>query len=389
MSGNDPTPNNPLFVDSALSFSTLLSEKQLSELFNTTKDLIQSVALDGRLLFVNRAWCEILGYSEAEAAAINIFQVIHPNHHAACQEFLSRLMTGESMGLIEIPFLTKNGETVFVEGNVTLYSIDDKPIATRGIFRNITTRKAVEAEMRKLKENLEQTVIQCSTELSESEARFRHLVASIPGAVYEFCIDASGHRYCPFVSEGIFDLIQISPAECVADVEVFFRRIPPEATETMEASIRDAMNSLQPWLHEFPICTPTGEKWLRGNAVPQPEADGNVRWHGVLVDITQRKEMEAALSALNSQLNFLLASSPAIIYTCSASPPFATTFISANITKILGYPSTEFLAEPDFWLKHVHPDDREALESNLSQLFATASIFTNIAFCTKMENGAG
>ena len=371
MSNSDHISSRPLFFDPVISFSTVLSEKQLSELFDSTKDLIQSISLDGRLLFVNRAWCETLGYSEQEAAEINIFQVIHADHHAPCQQFLQRLIAGEPMGLIEIPFVTKHGEIVVVEGNVALHTVDNKPIATRGIFRVITDRKAAEEKMHALKENLEQAVLQRSAELTRSETRFRHLVASVPGAVYEFCIDASGHRFFPFISDGIFDLIQITAAECMADIEVVFRQIPLYAIDAMETSIRDSMMDLQPWLHEFPINTPTGEKWLRGNSVPQQDSDGSVRWHGVLVDITPNKAMEAALHTLNLRLQHLLASSPAIIYTCSATEPYAATFISANIIRTLGYTPQEFLATPEFWSKNIHPDDRSGILKNLATIFVT------------------
>ncbi len=35
-----------------------------------------------------------------------------------------------------------------------------------------------------------------------------------------------------------------------------------------------------------------------------------------------------------------------------------TTFVSQRAEEILGYPITQWLAEPEFWVKHVHPDDR-------------------------------
>lgn len=369
MNNLNPESENLSHQDSILSFARALNESQLRELFHSAKDLIQSIALDGRFLFVNRAWREVLGYTEQEVATINIFQIIHPSHHIACQEFLQRLIAGEQTELIEIPFLTKQGEVVYAEGNVVLHTVDERPIATRGIFRVITDRKAAEAEMRVLKENLEQTVIQRSAELSRSETRFRHLVASVPGAVYEFCIDTTGRRFCPFISNGIFDLIHITAAECIADIEVIFRQIPPYAIDAMETSIQNSMIHLQPWLHEFPIDTPSGQKWLRGNAIPQQETDGTIRWHGVMVDITHHKEMEASLHTLNRRLEFLLSSSPAIIYTCDASPPYAATFISDNITSILGYTPQEFLTTPDFWLERIHPDDRDKTLQNLASLF--------------------
>ena len=69
---------------------------------------------------------------------------------------------------------------------------------------------------------------------------------------------------------------------------------------------------------------------------------------GISTDITERKKAEIALEKLNNRLDFLLSSSPAIIYTCQAIPPYATTFISANLAKILGYSAQEFSAPQTF-----------------------------------------
>ena len=286
MSNNDIALENFPDMNAMMPVSTILSEQQLSELFDGIKDLIQSVAPDGHFLFVNRAWREVLGYTAEEVAALNVFSIIHPDHHAHCQQFMQRIMAGEDVELIEVPFLTKDGQVIVVEGNVSLYSINNIPIATRGIFRNITERKAVEAEILALKENLEYAMIQRTIELQTSEKRFRDLIASIPGAVFEFCIDAHGHRSLPFMSEGITDLIGHSPVECMANVEIVFQQICPDALPELEVSILDSQQNLLPWLYEYPVQTSTGEKWLRGYSIPHRKEDGSTHWQGVLVDIT-------------------------------------------------------------------------------------------------------
>jgi PAS domain S-box-containing protein len=74
-------PKDPLDCDTAIPASIVLSEQQLRELFDDTKDLIQSDAPDGRPLFVNRAWREALGYTDSEVATLTIFNVVHPSHH--------------------------------------------------------------------------------------------------------------------------------------------------------------------------------------------------------------------------------------------------------------------------------------------------------------------
>ena len=47
--------------------------------FEHASDLIQSVGPDGSFNFVNRAWRDTLGYSEAEVAALSLFDVVHPD----------------------------------------------------------------------------------------------------------------------------------------------------------------------------------------------------------------------------------------------------------------------------------------------------------------------
>ena len=160
--------------EATIPVSTILSEGQLSELFDGIKDLIQSVAPDGRFLFVNRAWREALGYSVEEVATLSIFNIIHPDCHAHCQKFMERIMAGEDVGLIEVSFQTKNEQIIVVEGNVSLYSVDNKPVATRGIFRNITERKAAEAEILALKENLELMDFENPQQLSNEPASHLH-----------------------------------------------------------------------------------------------------------------------------------------------------------------------------------------------------------------------
>ena len=56
---------------------------------------------------MNRTWREVLGYTADEVATLNIFSVIHPDHHAKCREFMQQIMAGGNVGLIELPFLTK------------------------------------------------------------------------------------------------------------------------------------------------------------------------------------------------------------------------------------------------------------------------------------------
>ncbi len=48
---------------------------------------------------------------------------------------------------------------------------------------------------------------------------------------------------------------------------------------------------------------------------------------------------------------------PAIVYICDFEPPYQSIYVSPQIETMLGYPSSEWMNDPDFWMKIIHPDD--------------------------------
>jgi len=138
------------------------SEERYRDLFENATDLIQSVRGDGRFEYVNNAWRSALGYDEKDLRTLSVWEVVHPEHLAACKEHFARIMSGEPVGPLRTAFRAKNGGTVIVEGTTNLRSRNGKPEATRSIFRDITHELAArqqaqehEAQMRALFESSE------------------------------------------------------------------------------------------------------------------------------------------------------------------------------------------------------------------------------------------
>jgi len=147
------------------------SEERYHDLLENANDLIQSVAPDGHFLYVNRAWCKTLGYTQKEISRLSLFDIIHPDSQAHCREVFQHLISGESVDRIEASFVAKDGKKIIVEGSANCRFVDGKPVATRAIFRDITERKRAEEELQKKNERLmaqQQELMEKSRELEEA-----------------------------------------------------------------------------------------------------------------------------------------------------------------------------------------------------------------------------
>ena len=131
------------------------SEERYRDLFENANDLIQSVNSYGQFLYVNHAWEKTLGYSTTEIANMNLFDIIHPEFQQQTRQKFYRVMSGEKLEQVQTAFVTKDGQTIYLEGNINCKTVQGMPMAIRGIFRNITQRLAAEAALRHQQEQTE------------------------------------------------------------------------------------------------------------------------------------------------------------------------------------------------------------------------------------------
>lgn len=86
-------------------------------------------------------------------------------------------------------------------------------------------------------------------------------------------------------------------------------------------------------------------------------------------EVAERKQVEASLRLTQERLQYLLSSSPAVIYSCNASGDYGFTSISENTEVIVGYPAQNFLDDSSFWIRCIHPEDVPGVFDNLQKLF--------------------
>ena len=81
------------------------------------------------------------------------------------------------------------------------------------------------------------------------------------------------------------------------------------------------------------------------------------------------EQAEAAQRSSQARLQHLLAASPAVIYTCKPADNYPATFVSDNVTSLLGYSPQDFIENPHFWAAHIHPEDAPHVFAELPRLF--------------------
>jgi two-component system, cell cycle sensor histidine kinase and response regulator CckA len=130
----------------------------------------------------------------------------------------------------------------------------------------------------------------------ESERQLHSITEGIPGAVYHYRLSPDGRESFRFLSAGIRKLAGIGSEEAEADGGRFWSLVHPDDIATCRATLLQSARTLRPWLLEFRLTPKDGApKWIRGSALPTPEADGGTLWNGIFVDVGEQRFLEEQL----------------------------------------------------------------------------------------------
>jgi PAS domain S-box-containing protein len=135
------------------------SEEKYSNILENIEDGYYEVDLAGNFTFFNNALCKILGYSRDEMRDMNNRQYTDKETAKKVYESFKQVYsTGRAVKGFDWEVIRKDGRKKYVETSVSLMKdAEAKPIGFRGIVRDVTNRKQMDAA------------------LSKSERRFRNL----------------------------------------------------------------------------------------------------------------------------------------------------------------------------------------------------------------------
>ncbi|MBN1845636.1 MAG: PAS domain S-box protein [Sedimentisphaerales bacterium] len=254
--------------------------------FHYSHDAIFLHDLDGNILDVNQRAVEQFGYTRDEFLSIRIPDIHPPGALALCRQCLEQVCRTGSVHF-EIEFQRRNGSMFPGDVTANLFTVDGKRIV-QGIVRETTEQKRLDRQLR------------------ASEERFRHLANTLPLTVFEIdregrltFVNDSGLRMFGYsradVDRGLYALDMIAPAD------------RSRGRKTIRHMLRTRSDNLSG--REYQALRKDGSTFdmiiYDSVILDQDQVQG---LQGVIFDISERKQMEDALSHREQQYRTTLES---------------------------------------------------------------------------------
>lgn len=145
---------------------------------------------------------------------------------------------------------------------------------------------------------------QTSESMREAHERYQTLVEQLPAIVYiEGPSAAPGESHFLYLSPQTQDIVGYSAEDLMADPAHFGRMLHPEDRERVLAANARAEETSEPFDEEYRIVARDGRTvWLHSRAVLVRDDAGRPRfWHGVALDVTERRDAQESLRALEQR----------------------------------------------------------------------------------------
>ncbi|MBI5374880.1 MAG: diguanylate cyclase [Candidatus Schekmanbacteria bacterium] len=220
--------------------------------------------------------------------------------------------------------------------------LEDKIAARTAELENINTKMNEELSSREIVEKT----------LRESEDRFKTFMNNSPALAW---IKSKEFSYL-YVNAPMEKAFNRSLADWIGKTDFDFW--PEEQAKELRDNDAEVLEKWEAIDAIEEVSTPEGMvcQW-QVLKFPLKDASGEIYVGGMAVDMTKRIEAEKLLGRSNKQMALIFESMPVVVYALKAKEDFGITYMSSNVISITGYRPEQFMADPEFWVQCVHPDD--------------------------------
>jgi PAS domain S-box-containing protein len=318
------------------------TDGDFSSLFNFRPIGAYRSSPEGRMLRANQALVQLNGYaSEADMLdAVNDIALewyVDPRRRAEFKTQLER--DGFVRGFVSEIHRHKTRERVWISENA--HGVRDATGALcyyEGTVEDVTDRMGDQKALR------------------ESEEQLRLITSQVPGAVFSVYVRHDGEREYRFLSAGIRDIYGFEAEDLMRNPSLLARYFHPEDQAMLERDRLAILAGQSNLETEFRVVLPDGTiKWIsnRSSAVSRDEK-GFLRV-GMLLDITDRKEAEAALHASEALWKLALESAGDGVWDWNLVTD--EEFFSSGMKAMFGYDETDDVNLSFELDNSTHPED--------------------------------
>ncbi|MEX2440397.1 MAG: PAS domain-containing protein [Actinomycetota bacterium] len=232
---------------------------------------------DGRVLRANRRLQVLLGYEERELRGMTLVELVHPDDVEANRHLFDEL-GGSEADQSEISTRFLRGDGTVLSAGVTMAVVSERDAQHRLV---VTMVEHVPHDR------------EPDAELPQADRLYRTLTEQIPAVAYIVPPDDSLSAYT-YISPQVEPLLGYTPERWRTDPDLWERSLHPEDTARAIRESAQADRTGGPYASEYRLIATDGRVvWLEDRASLISDPEGRpLFWHGVMFDVTARKEAE-------------------------------------------------------------------------------------------------
>jgi PAS domain S-box-containing protein len=253
---------------------------------SVTSVSVQGYAPDGTTQYWNKASEQLYGYTEKEALGRNLLElIIPPEMREIVKQAIQQMeQTGKPIPSSELSLMRRDGSRVSVFSSHTIVQSTGKPQELFCVDIDLTDRKKIEEEILKSKE------------------QYDNLVSKIPVGVYILKTTTDGTFALEYASPRMAEMLGLSVENLLADNEAIFTAIHSDDLEGFTRLNREGIEQKWPFNWKGRVVVNGDVRWLQISSTPEQLNNGDMLWHGLIVDITERMRDEEEIKLKNEEL---------------------------------------------------------------------------------------